>query len=132
MDDLIRQLEEAEGSNRELDTRIWLAVTPGATRKQWSYKHRASGSDCHVDETRDASHELVIVPPYTSSIDAALTLVPEGWVFSGLQLARAPDMGGRMWNASVRGWREVRSNGQRTPALALCIAALRAREVGDG
>lgn len=67
-------------------------------------------------------------PAYTASLDAALTLVPEGWVTtltiyhdcSTVVLAddrvtpvRLPDI-------------EVDAN---TPALALCIAALRARGI---
>lgn len=67
---------------------------------------------------------------YTASLDAAVTLVPEGfrWVAGPLPM----DRGGA--NASV--WRDSRNPKEcafniegRTPALAICAAALRARAV---
>lgn len=74
MSEIIERLEKASGPDRELDAEIWLATTPGATRRKRTYTHQATGTPCEIDETRDASHRLIIVPPYTSSIDAALTL----------------------------------------------------------
>lgn len=55
---------------------------------------------------------------FTSSIDAALTLVPEGygWNLQGNT---------NSFYAVVRGYKNKVSP---TPAIALCIAALRARE----
>lgn len=61
--------------------------------------------------------------PYTGSLDAALTLVPEGWYH----------MAGTRWNAPANA-RLVSGDGPvvvftaeaSTAALALCIAALKA------
>ncbi len=78
---LIERIEAATGGDMELDAEIWLACTPGATRDKWSYIHKATGRECTVDETRDATYRLIIVPEYTTSIDAALTLLPEGLEF---------------------------------------------------
>ena len=62
--------------------------------------------------------------PYTASIDAALTLVPEGWI----------------WDVSSSGcaWimrdgdsvcdSQIVISGIENPIIALCIAALKARE----
>ena len=80
---LIERIEAATGGERELDAEIWLACTPGATRDKWSYIHKATGRECTVDETRDATDRLIIVPSYTSSLDAALTLLPEGLWWRG-------------------------------------------------
>jgi hypothetical protein len=61
------------------------------------------------------------IPYYTTSLDAALTLVPEGaiWTIScgdGEPGFAFIDTGGR-----------IEEHDAATPALALCIAALRAR-----
>ena len=72
---LLERVKAAGGPDRELDAELWVALEPGATRKQWSYIHEASGRECHVDETRDATRRLIIVPSFTASIDAALALV---------------------------------------------------------
>lgn len=126
--ELAAKVEAAEGPDRELDAEIWLACTPGATRDQWSYIHNATGRECHVDETRDASHRLVIIPAYTSSVDAAMMLVPEGWFW-------------RVGHSTLyAGWahlnrkhpdfcnREDEHSAQAAaPALALTAASLKAR-----
>lgn len=68
--------------------------------------------------------EPEIPPAYTASMDAALTLVPDGYdwrvdrINSGLTIF-----------ASV-GNEDVHFGD--TPAIALCIAALRARKGGEG
>ena len=72
---LLDKLRAAKGPDRGLDAELWLATTPGATRKQWSYLHEATGRTCDVDETRDSTHRLVVVPEITASVDAALVLV---------------------------------------------------------
>lgn len=77
MDALIQRVEQASGPSRELDAEIWLACTPGATRNRTGYLHKASGRWCDIDETRDASRRLVIVPAYTLDLNAAVSLYPE-------------------------------------------------------
>lgn len=71
---LADRLEKAAGADRELDADLWLAFTPGASRKQSPVNHKASGTTYVIDETRDATHRLITVPEYTASIDAALAL----------------------------------------------------------
>jgi hypothetical protein len=79
----------------------------------------------------NACEELVFNPPaYTSSIDAALTLVPEGYCVSAM--GEVPD--DCCWYVVL--WRdgsekpefEVRAD---SLPLALCAAALRAKEADD-
>lgn len=98
MEELIARLEAAEGADRELDVEIWRAV--------------------------GSSTELRFRPEYTASIDAALTLVPEECLWRighegddspGHFLAVAMPLGPQVHATAI------------TPALALCMAALKAR-----
>lgn len=69
-----------------------------------------------------------IPKPYTSSLDAALTLVPEEWTAWELRsranktrfVAEVAKLGHVHDETTVSGWGD-------TPAIALCIAALKAR-----
>ena len=131
MKDLIERLEKATGPDRELDAAIWLATTPGATRRQWSYTHTATGMDCDVDETRDSAGALITVPEYTASLDAALTLMPRGAVLQNLTLRMQPEMGGRMYSAVVWHGSLFASGWQRSFKLAVACAALKAREARE-
>ena len=67
-----------------------------------------------------------------ASIDAALTLVPEGWAWMTMWIGVPFSEGtADLWIPTQRakGLRQERFRcGAKTPALALCIAALRARE----
>jgi hypothetical protein len=66
----------AKESDRELDADIWHMLTPGVTRKATKVvSSKGLWPDYVIDETRDESHRLIIVPEYTASIDAALALV---------------------------------------------------------
>ena len=113
MDDLIARLEAAEEGSRGLDNEIAHAV--GAFFPE----------------------DPVCFPPYyTTSLDAALTLVPVGFEvtlrFNGVVYPRAGlsecsahlTKGGRQYPSQVMDCEA------RTPALALCIASLRARMAG--
>lgn len=122
---LALRCEQATGADRELDAEIWLACVPGATREQTSYFHKASGRECVIDETRDATGRLIIVPSYTASLDAALTLAPadHDWVVGNVN----GHVGGTPYAC-------VGSRDQHfaaTPALALCAASLRARAAAE-
>lgn len=91
---LIEALERAEGPSRELDRAIWYALQD--------------------EMTGDPSKS----PAFTASIDAALTLVPEGfsWAVGSDGGASVFGPGGHMFKGLAA-----------TPAIALVIAALRAK-----
>ena len=139
---LAERCERAIGADRELDAEIWLACVPGTTRSELRYTHKASGKECVIDETRE-NGRLIVVPEYSVSLDAAMTLVPEGWNwFAGsAKGARAYVENGQSAFIGIgtrpnpdRLWFEVTAA---TPALALTAAALRARaslarEPGEG
>lgn len=109
-DDLIKRLESAQGPDRESDLAIVLSLNPGARKHNDEDFYYASAAD----------NTYIPILHYTASIDAALTLVPKGcavelmiWVQTNVRLVRGDDA----WQASFAP----------TPAIALCIAALRAR-----
>lgn len=130
--DIIADLEKAEGPSRELDEAImgYLGLIPtlggyyGWERSSPGYFSRPTNGECSQFENAAAAL-------YTSSVDAALTLVPEkSWVdLSGpRQYLHIPTPSPNFWKAVVDTWRDVAQFGWgATPALALCIAALRAR-----
>jgi len=107
---LAERVEALDGPNRNLDADIMRATGLGGLKADY------------------APH------PYTASIDAALTLVPEGWAVERWQIwpgepstldLLETKRSGDQW---VRdGWQGKVDACAATPALALCAAALRAR-----
>lgn len=71
--------------------------------------------------------DVIAVPRYTASLDAAMTLVPEGlWAEGSLSSPGQLEVHGPCtYDPLGKGWAA-------TPALALCTAALRARAHGGG
>lgn len=72
-----------------------------------------------------------LAPPFTSSIDAALSLVPEGWIAGELQWWKCEAAPRMAWcqlesDAGDGLLATVEGRGA-TPAIAIVIAALRAR-----
>ena len=139
MSNLIPRLERATGPDRELDGDI--ALANGWRHEEAEYGKGISGQPLikHTwtspsgeefwekttifDRANKYPEEL---PHYTASLDAALTLVPEG-----CQWTIEADTAWLRWPEGDK-IREAqgafnRSGGKKT-ALALCIAALKARE----
>lgn len=127
MKDLIERIEKAEAGSRELDAEIAVALYGGeiiwkqANYTMEVYPARRAPSPNHVGGFANNPVEY-----FTTSVDAALTLRPEGlaWAgeFSDYNYANfwldTQDYDGRPLG-------EGRGN---SPALAICAAALRARE----
>ena len=122
MTNLLTRLESAEVGNRKLDFAIGceLGIDGCVQLDDGTWDHILPGT----------------WPAYTTSLDAALTLVPEGAVwhvmtdYGGLNRAKIGPKGRP--SASVYDAGEVDhptfiQEDAATPALALCIAALRAR-----
>lgn len=133
LSDLIERLEKATGPSMELNGLIWLAVPfdekcseCGEMHGRHPQHHWAEGGTVDGPDKwltwyqRDGLH---FTPRYTHSIDSALRLVPKGMDWS---LYRMDEGDPEEWfNAQVgEHCAEVRS----TAAIALCIAALKARE----
>ncbi len=120
---LIAELERAKNGSREFDSKIWeqLGLVDERHCDRW----------CKMDGRTDLTRKRFInawAPHYTISLDAAIALVPEGmrWCISDVgqigaeHLAFAGVFGSQVGS-------ECDSNAP-TPALALCLAALRARQ----
>ena len=120
MDDLIKALEQATEGSRELDADVckvafWQSHGYyGETDEhgEWFlYSHRTGGNPTPKER----------LPHYTTSLDAALTLVPDGYTghlsFGDRGACHLLDLDNEI----------VASQIASTPALALCLAALKAR-----
>lgn len=107
-DDLIARLEAASGPDRGLDGDV--AVACG----EYSERHGLPNGGW---VSRGPHHAVVAAPSYTASIDCALTLVPEGW--NHLTFEHIEDTWGCFLDAD--------DTNAATPAIALVIAALKAR-----
>lgn len=106
---LADRIEAAEGPDRELDAAIALAI-----RYQ-------DCLPCDFNGIKARTGGILNAPAFTASLDAAMTLVPEGWTGVIDLTGAAKLIDARYPN------REVRALACATPALALCAAALRAR-----
>ena len=114
MNKLISQLNTATKESRGLDIKMW----------EWINNELVKYGSGNVNPIL-----LTKVPHYTTSIDAALTLVPEGWSLYHLDTFGG---GGYCEVTPSDGDESDCINGQAsTPALALCIAALKAKEKND-
>ncbi len=114
---LIAELERATGPDPMLDHRITMAIE--------GWRNLGGGWREFADGRREQWDCMRSPKPYTSSIDAALTLIPEG---SGWTLE--PDMVWVRWmgaNDVEEAQAGFRARGGSCTALALCIACLKAR-----
>jgi len=131
--DLIARVERADAPDRELDRDI-------AEEIGWvmAFDERPNDGGSLVLPREAtlrflASQERkgrIIAPAYTASLDAALSLVPEGW---GREFWHEPGDKAiaHTWPPTRRAPRDTCSGFAATPALALCAAALKAREARD-
>jgi hypothetical protein len=132
---LAKRCEQAAGPDRELDAEIEACLTgrvthphaPGYTLE----KQDAEWKLARLAESGFISSARRPARPYTASLDAAVTLVPEGYYWqvangkrnhsepqacADLFVAHGPNRGDMSFTVDAA-----------TPALALCAAALRAR-----
>ena len=126
MTDLIARIESADGPDRELDAEIFIAACHPTWRIQTECKLFPEQVQTGRIQKPDGCGWRN-APAYTASIDAALTLAPEGWHMSVHTTVGALLQG----SAAVRdrdGGPSFASAAS-TPALALAAAALKARGV---
>lgn len=128
--EVIAKLEAATEGSRELDFRIQCAAAPS---NDLPMGHTSASLLVSAERIGDWSGacRLSDCPLYTTSIDAALTLVPKPYEFLVRAGAKKGDADGD--RRPFANCMHPRSDGPMyganaaTPALALCIAALRAR-----
>lgn len=117
---LAARVEAASGADRDLDAEIARAAGWDTVdgEQWWSPADAAERRRLKVSRWR---HQPVPLPAFTASLDAAMTLVPEGWRKMVDDLDRTPEAivstpeQRRSWDAAAA-----------TLPLALCAAALRA------
>lgn len=121
IDGLVERLAALSGPDRESDAKIYtLAI--GLKMYQSVYE-RPDGDLCiheYADPTGPSYFRLL---RFTESIDAALTLVPEGWCWGLFDEPNA-----WLWPTPTRDLLTGIQGKGATPAIALCIASLRARQ----
>jgi hypothetical protein len=125
MKELIERLELATGWDRALD----MDIARACPIEGWRIEPDGSVSAFDGEGWYSMPTE---VPTYTHSIDAAASLAPPGWAWF-VEWIGAPFTEGRarLWIPSQRGKGlkvESCEADAKTPALAVCIAALKARE----
>lgn len=114
MDDLIKRLEEAEDGSRELSESIalelnWILMEDWILRE--AYWINANGEEEKL-------------PHYTTSLDAAVTLFPDGW-FGSVPIN----------NPNLQAWLRKDNDSPiiyakaKTSTLICCVLALKARNV---
>lgn len=116
MDDLIKLLEAMTGPARSVDVEI------GRLQGVLVMQH---------DEETGANHEHTYFE-YTKSIDDALTLVPEGWAWFVERIDGFSNGDARLWLPAQKTRGYIKENfdarNAANPAIAICIAALKARQ----
>jgi hypothetical protein len=132
LDDLIIKLETASEGSRRLDGEIaiCLELIPRFDRSKYidgtQFRFTAGDDgaiavDKLLPDGRRYPEYGCLAPAHTTSLDAALTLVPEGFPYE----IKARNVEGVMEYRAQLNY--TKPSYAATPALALCIAALKAR-----
>jgi hypothetical protein len=130
---LADRCEQATGPDRELDCEIWADAND--LKLEWQGNCLVAGIEGVIGWIDPGEHSRnfstnrsatgpAAIPAYTASLDAAMTLVPEG--YNG-RLGWCKGAGyAELFNVAA-GEGKGETHAAATPALALCAAALRAR-----
>lgn len=125
---LAERCEAAEGPDRELDGAIDRLLNDRPSDRDY---HAAENAIWHVDNCSGLAvrgdgfaRDSFCAADYTASLDAAITLVPEGWRISSFRQYLTPTKHTRIM---LQRWSDTEHGKASTDALALCAAALRAR-----
>ena len=130
---LLARVLEGEGPDRELDAEIARLLLPpdadAVTRSRHGWSYRVFGPDGWDDEWLENK-------PHTASLDAALTLVPEGYwwqISSGKRRHYDPQAGAELFFAGGPNRGDITvSADAATPPRALIAACLKVRMEAQG
>lgn len=121
---LIERIGKSEGADRDVDLLVDLFARPD----QWAQVCHDAPSSVSTQWCDDDE-----LPRYTASIDAAMTLVPEHSLFTVRTLWDDSKTAGLAVVSRYEGERRFcmgeHQSVAATPALALCAAALKARNL---
>lgn len=123
--DLIAMLEKATGPDRELD-RFIEETLPGVLRHPYRWSVQCGYVISGPDHPTYSAGQGYLPPHYTASTDDARQLILDGHEF-GLGSAH---LAGFYWAVVISVHGEWRGKGK-NPAIALCIAAIKARAVAS-
>lgn len=134
MKDLIEKLEAADEPSRELDAEIY-AFSDDANNENWGKReaYEVKNNSRYLPrwrtkfvegEARETDDEL---PYFSSSIDAAMTFIPEGWYLTKLEKFAGDDVEAALTNRVFNGI-TVCGASKLDYQFAICIAALSAME----
>lgn len=124
-EELIAALEKAEGPSQILNDAILQHI------EGWE---NLGGGWLRWNDGRRERFDYTFPPPlYTSSIDAALTLAPDGWALLRINLYHSPQNPGWGWGVHLCNtlhpqMGQIVGESRASMAIAICIAALKARE----
>lgn len=124
--ELIARLEAAEGPDRAADREIGLRLDG------WYETVYSHGECLMVNGDRYPDHPESEYPSFTESLDAALALaerVLPGWVW---MVESHRDGRATAWLSEFNAYGEGEQVLGNSPALALCIAILKAKAQGEG
>lgn len=135
MSELIERIERAREGSRELDAAIYqilnshMLPTPG---KIGSFYDPTKAGPIAAAKYHISGGATGVAKFYTTSIDAAMTLLPEGLGNGCFFLQRSRSFGciADVWTDTE--FNRYKKGKGKTPALALCAAALRTRETSSG
>jgi hypothetical protein len=116
--ELIERLKTATTPDDALDEDILLACG-------WVIEVDDAHEEMHWLDPAGCAWSRMQLPRPTHSLDAALTLVPEGWSW------RVGNLPSRRAFADLGTQRSLQCIEGATPAIALCVGALRARAGAD-
>lgn len=122
LSDLIARLEKATGPDRKLDCAIYKFLGAKPPSKKHPLYWIAPGNT--------TQHYESLIRCYTASIDAALDLVPEGWSVDLVQHRGNIGNVARVYNDGLSDEPLFICHATKPLAIALCIAALKARATG--
>ena len=129
MKDLIERLKVATEGSRELDVAVWNAVNPDCPNVAVLEHGSVQLRDRKLQEKKVAGFSIVTwtgsddwaVPHYTTSMDAAMKLLPDGYLKS---LTRTDGMNPDQWVVVIQRKSTYVSAQAANPELAICAAAV--------
>jgi hypothetical protein len=121
--ELAERCEQATGPDCELNREVAQAAGWRKGGKVWALGSSLQGWAPPGAPSKDLRLD---VPHYTASLDAAMTLVPEGWYLGDLTQCNEDDVPQACLTEIDEPCRDAGASAS-TLALSLCAAALRAR-----
>lgn len=121
--ELAERVEALTGPDRKMDIAIWMACVANAQQLELVEKGREYHGDSEADFRADRMSDG---KRYTGSLDAAMSLVPKGHLWT-LDSFEGPRSTAGVWKPQT-GWLIYPCDAPKTatPALALTAACLRA------